>query len=106
MDKITINFDVFSSFMEDIIVRNLNGILVIIIKRSSKGCRHTEIFKKPLKPEEFECGISKGTIFHFSARAGHNGLFLVSPRNQRRTKKKAITSGRTSISEISCPIGI
>ena len=41
MDKITINFDVFSSFMEDIIVKNMNDILVITIKRSSIGCRHT-----------------------------------------------------------------
>ena len=40
MDKMTINLDVFSPFMEDIVVRNMNGTLVIIIKRSSKGCGH------------------------------------------------------------------
>ena len=39
-DKMTINFDVFISFMEDIIVINMNGALVVIIKRSSRGCRH------------------------------------------------------------------
>ena len=33
-------------------------------------------------------------------------LFLASPRNQRRTKKKVITSGRSAISGISCPISI
>ena len=33
-------------------------------------------------------------------------LFLVSPRNQRRTKKKAITSGGLVIGGISCPISI
>ena len=33
-------------------------------------------------------------------------LFLVSPRNQRRTKKKVITSGGLAISGISCPISI
>ena len=31
-DKITINLDVFSPFMEDIIVSNMNGTLVITIK--------------------------------------------------------------------------
>ena len=40
-DKMTIDLDVFSSFMEDIIVSNMNGILVVTIKRSSKGCGHT-----------------------------------------------------------------
>ena len=41
MDKITINLDVFSPFMEDIIVSNMNGILVVTIKESGKGCGHT-----------------------------------------------------------------
>ena len=40
-EKMTINFDVFSPFIEDIIVSNINGTLVVIIKRSSRGCRHT-----------------------------------------------------------------
>ena len=40
-DKITINLDVFSPFMEDIIVSNMNDTLVVTIKRSSKRCRHT-----------------------------------------------------------------
>ena len=39
-DKMTINLDVFISFMEDIIVSNMNGALVVIIKRSNRGCRH------------------------------------------------------------------
>ena len=33
-------------------------------------------------------------------------LFLALPRNQRRTKKKVITSGGLAISEISYPISI
>ena len=41
LDKMTINLDVFSLFMEDIIVSNMNGILVIIIKGSGRGCGHT-----------------------------------------------------------------
>ena len=35
-DKMTIDLDVFNPFMEDIIVSNMNGTLVIIIKRSSR----------------------------------------------------------------------
>ena len=33
-------------------------------------------------------------------------LFFTSPRNQRKTKKKAITSGGLAISGISCLISI
>ena len=40
-DKMTIDLDVFSSFMEDIIVSNMNGTLVVAVKRSGKGCGHT-----------------------------------------------------------------
>ena len=40
-DKMKINLDVFSPFMEDIIVSNMNGILVITIKGSGIGCGHT-----------------------------------------------------------------
>ena len=34
-DNMTIDLDMFSLFMEDIIVSNMNDILVVIIKRSS-----------------------------------------------------------------------
>ena len=47
MDKMTIDLEVFSLFMKDIIVSNMNGTLVIAIKRSSKGCGHTQVLKKP-----------------------------------------------------------
>ena len=40
-DKMTIDLDVFSPFMEDTIVSNMNGTLVVTIKRISKGCGHT-----------------------------------------------------------------
>ena len=40
-DKMTIDLDVFNQFMEDIIVSNMNGTLIVTIKRSSRGCRHT-----------------------------------------------------------------
>ena len=41
MDKMTIDLEVFSLFMEDIIASNMNDTLVVTIKRSSKRCRHT-----------------------------------------------------------------
>ena len=38
MDKMTIDLNVFSSFMEDIIVTDMNGTLIVTIRRSSRGC--------------------------------------------------------------------
>ena len=40
-DKMTIDLDVFSLFMKDIIVSNMNNTLVVTIKRSSRECVHT-----------------------------------------------------------------
>ena len=40
-NKITIDLDVFSPFMEDIIVSNMNSTLVVTIKRSGRRCGHT-----------------------------------------------------------------
>ena len=40
-DKMTVNLDVFSSFIEDIIVSNMNDTLAVTIKRSNGGCGHT-----------------------------------------------------------------
>ena len=40
-DNMANNGDVFSPFMEDIIVNNMNGTLVVTIKGSGRGCRHT-----------------------------------------------------------------
>ena len=45
-DKMTINLDVFSPFMKDIIMSNMNSTLVVTIKGSSRGCGHT-FLKKP-----------------------------------------------------------
>ena len=40
-DKMIINLDMFSPFMEDIIVSKMNGTLVVTIKRSNRRCEHT-----------------------------------------------------------------
>ena len=40
-DKMTIDLNVFSPFMEDIIVSNMNDTLIIVIKKSSRRCEHT-----------------------------------------------------------------
>ena len=46
IDKMTIDLDVFSPFMKDIIVSNMNDTLVVAIKRNNRGCGHTQVLKK------------------------------------------------------------
>ena len=46
-NKMAIDLNVFIPFMEGIIVSNMNDILVVTIKRSSRGCEHTYVLKKP-----------------------------------------------------------
>ena len=41
MDKMTINLDMFSPFMENIIISNMNDTLVVTIKGSSIECGYT-----------------------------------------------------------------
>ena len=88
IDKMTIDLDVFSPFMEDIILSNLNGTLVVTIKRNSRGCRHTYILKKPSKPKELRCDISKSTIFCFSTGVGYNGLFFLRQEIREEPRRK------------------
>ena len=40
-DEMTIDLDVFSLSIEDIIVSNMNDTLVVTIKRSNRGYGHT-----------------------------------------------------------------
>ena len=40
-DKMTINLNVFSPFIEDIIVSNMNDTIVVTIKGSSRRYGHT-----------------------------------------------------------------
>ena len=83
-DNMIINLNMFSSFIKKIIVSNMNSTLVIITKRNNRECGHTQILEKPSKLEELGCGISKNTIFCFSAGVGHNSLFLTLPRDHER----------------------
>ena len=41
IDKMTIDLNMFSSFVEDIIMSNMNGTLTVTIKRSRRRYGHT-----------------------------------------------------------------
>ena len=66
MNNVTINFNVFSAFMENWILSNVESGLVITIKEHRLRMGYLKIMKQFLKPIEFTCGGSKCTIFSFS----------------------------------------
>ena len=84
-------------------------VLVDFVERGGRGIeelsRGHELSILRVK-SMFASSLLKGTIFCFSTRAGHMNLFLTSSRNQRRIKKKAISSGELVISGISYLISI
>ena len=65
MDKMTINLDVFSLFMEDIIVSNMNITLVVKINRSSRDVD---------TPKSLRSYRSQRSLDVVSARAGYSAL--------------------------------
>ena len=57
--KVTINLNMLGAIMEDIIVRNLNGTLIIIIKNNSIGMRSTHIGKKPMELKKLLSSVKR-----------------------------------------------
>ncbi|KAM7482209.1 hypothetical protein LguiB_006792 [Lonicera macranthoides] len=52
-NKVTINLNVFGSFMKNVIVADLDGTAVVTIKSSGRGLRSTEFIKESSKPYKF-----------------------------------------------------
>ena len=105
-NKVSINLNMFSALMKDIIMSNLNSTSVIIIKINRRGLRDTQIIKKPTYPKKFRDGVSKSLILSFSTGMSSQGLFLTVPRDKRVTKKDVVSNGRVTISGISTLISI
>ena len=101
-NKMTIDLDTFSPFMEDIIVSNMNGTLVVTIKRM---WTHLSLWEAIIV-KEAQMWYQQGHDILLQTGVSHMSLFFTSPRDQGRTKKKAITSGGPTINGISCPISI
>jgi hypothetical protein len=84
--KMTVDLNMFSTFMKYIIMHNLNRTSIITKDRRTEGLRNPHIMEKPTEPEELRGGVSKSTILSFSARVGNNRLFLTTSRDKRITK--------------------
>jgi hypothetical protein len=77
-NEVTVNLDMFSALVKNIIVSNLNGTLIVTMDGRTAKQRDTYIGKKPVQPKKFGSSVSKCTIFNFNARS-NNRLFLTPP---------------------------
>lgn len=66
---VTINLNMLSAVMKNIIMGNLNGATVVTIKINGRRMRYLQISKRLTKPKYFRSSISKCRIFSFSAGA-------------------------------------
>ena len=106
MNNVTINFNVFSVFMENLILSNVESGLVITIKEHGLRMEYLKIKKQFLKPSEFTCGGSKRTIFSFGRRTRDCGLLLGTPRDGTVTKLDKKTNGRAPGKWTTSPIRV
>ncbi|GMP27824.1 hypothetical protein CsSME_00003642 [Camellia sinensis var. sinensis] len=82
-NEMAINLNMLGAIMKNIIVSNLNGTLIVTIKRGSARRGNTHISEEPAKPEKFLSSISKGSVFSFGAGTGSEGLFFATPSKKR-----------------------
>ena len=82
-NKVAVNLNMFSTVMKNIIVSNQYGTAIVTMKYSSPRMTDTHVLKKPPKPEELLCSVSKSTILSLSARASNKSLLLTTPRDKR-----------------------
>ena len=72
----TINFDVFSTLMEDEVRSYLDSGLVVAIKGRRLNEGDPKIMEKIRKPLKFTCGRCQGLILCLRGASRNCGLFL------------------------------
>jgi len=100
----TIDFDVFGSFMKDLAGSNLNGRVIVTIDERWLKDGKVKFVKNVHDPLEFTCAGSQGLIFCFIGTSRNYWLFLGSPRDKGGTKIDKETGDRTSSVEACSPI--
>jgi len=92
---VAINVEMFGAFMENGVLSNVDGSLVVTIESDGKGKRNMKIMEEKGEPFELKSGVGHSPILSLGKRLGHSLLLLGLPRNQRRTKKDAVTGKGT-----------
>lgn len=96
-NKTTINLNMFSTLMEDIIMKDLNSISIVTIKNSRRGLSYIRTNQQPTKPKEFRCSIRKVSMLWLNAKTRYNSVLLATSGDKRIIQKETESSGRSAI---------
>ena len=82
---VAVDLIMLGTFVEDIIMSNVDSTTIVTIKRSGSGLRSIHISQESAKPNKLASGVGKGTILCLSTGTGNHILLLAAPRDKRST---------------------
>ena len=82
---VAVDLNMLGTFVEDIIMSDVDSITIVTIKRSDSEVRSIHVSQESAKPNKLASGVSKGTILCLSTGTGNHILFLAAPRDKRST---------------------
>ena len=82
---VAVDLNMLGSFMEDIIMSDVDSTTIVTIKRSGNGLRCIHVSQEPAKPNKLASGVGKGTILYLSTETRNHILLLAAPRDKRST---------------------
>ena len=106
LNKVKHNLKMLGPLVKNQITGNLDGTLVITIKRGRSRNRNTKVHQELTKPYNLLGSRSHSTILSFSSRKSNSLLLLALLGNKRIIKKYAETSDRPPIRRVTCPVSI
>ena len=80
---VVVDLNMLGTFVEDIIMSNVDSTTIVIIKMSGGGLRSIHVSQEPVKPNKLASGVGKGMILCLSIGTGNHILLLVAPRDKR-----------------------
>ena len=83
--NVAVDLNMLGTFVEDIIMSDVDSTTIVTIKRSGSGLRSIHVSQEPAKPNKFASGVGKGTILCLSTGMGNHILLLAAPRDKRST---------------------
>ena len=76
---VAVDLNVLSTFMEDIVMSNVDSTMIITIKRSSSELWSIHVSYEPVKPDKLTSGVDKSIILNLSTGMGNHVLLLATP---------------------------
>ena len=82
---VAVDLNMLGTFVEDIIMSDVDSTTIVTIKRSGSGLRSIHVSQELAKPNKLASGVDKGTILCLSTGTGNHILLLAMPRDKRST---------------------